>query len=146
MLENLSRQVIVPQTQYLSSYGQPISKDISGTKKISQFFCPSMLFPNRVQILSMTLLYQNDDTEKRVKIAVTKNVEIVNGSNKRTKNVLVELDDSYTLTHPPNELITTIKFKTPLTLEALDKFYFVSQDVELKDARLTISFRNYALD
>jgi hypothetical protein len=136
-VEDLNRQVIFSSTQYMKSSGQSIPKDIGGATKITAYFYPSMVFPHKVEVLSMTLLYKNDDTEKKIRVTVNQ--------KKNTKNVLVQLGEGYVLTHAPNEVTTTLKFQVPLVLDPLQTFYFNSEEGVLEDSLLIISFRNHGL-
>jgi hypothetical protein len=131
-VEDLNRQVAVPQVQYLQSVGVSSGKDGGG--KVSTFFSPSMLFPNHTELVSATIMCNNikGTTDKVIHF-----LTVLNGS--ATPSVLKD----YALTHKVGEICTTLNFKVSLLLEPHQPFFFLHQEGELTDSCLVLGFRNF---
>jgi hypothetical protein len=131
-VEDLNRQVAVPQVQYLQSVG--VSSDKEGGGKVSTFFFPSMVFPNHTELISVTIMCNNikGTTDKVIHFSTA-----LNGSATPS-----DLKD-YALTHKVGEMCTTLNFKVSLLLEPHQPFFFHHQEGELTDSCLVLGFRNF---
>jgi len=129
-IEDLSKRPIIPPTQYLQSFGTSIDKSGS-SDKVTTYFFPSMVFPNKIELLSVTLMHKNDSgSDKLVHLAV------LDGKTP------TDMPEKFTLVHNSGKLITTLTFPT-LVLEAERPFYFYHKEGELEDSCVVLSFRNY---
>lgn len=120
----------LPRVQYLQSVGKAENSDNGG--KVSTYFFPSMVFPNHVEILSVTLLHKNTASG-----ATDKNVIMVH----TRQSLPTELSEPFILKHKAGELITTLYFPWPIIIYANQPFYFYHNG-ELEDSTITISYRN----
>ena len=131
LVENLSKPNNIPQVQHLKSLGETMEKDEGG--KVTQFFNPSMVFPNKVEILSATILHKNKvgSGVKQIKLSKDKDGWLN--------------EDKYILKHKEDKLVSTIKYQTPIIMDPLQPFYFYSEG-ELDDSCLVIGYRNLDLE
>jgi len=127
-VENLSKPVVLPPTQYLQSIGRVVDG-----LKITAYFYPSMLFPNKVEILSATFLYKNEEDAENKVIQIS--IQQKDGST-----IMLD-EDKYTIKHPKGKLVSTIEYKTPVILDALQPFYFYGEFM-MEDSCLVIGYRN----
>ena len=119
MNENISK----PIPHYLYSVGS--AAEVNGSKK-TVYFYPSVVFPNPIEICSVSLLYNNALGEMKVNIAILK------------KKTIVTED---CLKHPNNETVTTKIYGKPKLVNAHEPFYFY-YDGEIKDSSLVITFKS----
>ena len=131
-IEDLNRQVAVPQVQYLQSMGISIDKDGGG--KVSTFFFPSMVFPSHTELISVTIVCDNvkGDSDKVIHFSTAQK-----GSSTPS-----DLKD-YALIHKIGVLCTTLTFKMSLILDPHQPFFFHHQEGELKDSCLVLAYRNF---
>ena len=136
----------IPETQYVQSVGVADMEEIDGQtpQKVITYFFPSMVFPNRVEILSITLLckckHKEYTEEKVVKIAIQ--------DNKNPNSHPIDLGEDYYLIHKVDEqakkskkLITTFKFPTTIVIDPDQPFYFYTKD-DMDSSALVMAFRN----
>lgn len=138
-IEDLKKQVVIPQTQYLQSKAtHDVQTQINGSEKnMCTYFFPFMVFPRRVELLSATLLYKNDSGNvKTISIAI------------QDKNVGDLIDEKpplmlkkFNVEHGPGKLLTTQTFDPPLIVERHQPFYFYCSE-KLENSGLTIAYRN----
>lgn len=145
-IEDKTRPIVSPYIQYLQSAGKAETTDSGG--KVSTYFFPSMVFPNHVAILSVTMLHKNT-----VSGATDKNVIMVHTPKPKPKppgpgpivpptpSLPIELEEPYILKHKAGQLVTTLYFPSPVIIYANQPFYFYHKG-ELVDSTITISFRN----
>jgi hypothetical protein len=137
-VEDLNKQVVVPQTQYLQAVGQFVNNKKEGKPDsvTTTYFLPSMVFPNRVELLSVTLLHKCSDshTHKLVDKKLYLSVQ--------QKDGCVVISEKFTLIHPPKKLITTLTFPHSILLDKHQPFYFY-HDGEMVDSAITLAYRNY---
>jgi len=126
-VENLSKQVILPPTQHLQTVGHSVSEE--GEDKVTTYFFPSIVFPNKIELLSTTILCRKK-SENTIHISV-----------QQKDGTAINMGDDYVLKHPEDKLVSTIEYKTPIIIEALQPFYLYSIE-ELEDSSLTIAYRN----
>lgn len=137
MSMHAQQQVAQQPIQYLYSpnFDQDIpDDDVAG--KVSTYFNPSVTFPEYIEFVSVTLMYNNKkpgSTEKIIYLATGEN----GGSDKPVKRT------DFKLTHKVDELITTVKCPPTLVLDKKQPFYFFSDKEQLKDSCLTLGYRNY---
>lgn len=129
-VENLSKPVVLPPVQYLQSVGQIMDGE---NGEVTTYFFPSMLFPKKVELISATVMYKNKEGNGDRSIQIS--IQQKDGSTR----LLTE--DKYTLKHPEGRRISTIEYKTPIILDALQPFYFYDEFV-MKDSCLVIGYRN----
>lgn len=135
----LNRQPI-PEIQYIRSVGvEDVEEDEDGDKnKVTTYFFPSMVFPNRVEIISITLMCKckhKEHQEKIIKIAI-QNKEDEKAEPK-------DLGEKYYLRHKSDhkKLITTFKFPATIVIDPDQPFYFYTQD-DMDSSCLVMAYRN----
>jgi hypothetical protein len=136
-VEDLNKRVVVPQTQYLQSVGETVNdKDKEGKVSVkTTYFLPSMVFPNRVELLSVTLLHKCSDTHKHE--LVDKKLYL---SYQQDGKVVIS--EKFTLIHPPKALITTLIFPHSILMDKHQPFFFY-HDGEMVDSAITLAYRNF---
>jgi hypothetical protein len=136
-VEDLNKRVVVPQTQYLQSVGETVNdKDEEGKVSVkTTYFLPSMVFPNRVELLSVTLLHKCSDTHKHE--LVDKKLYL---SYQQDGKVVIS--EKFTLIHPPKALITTLIFPHSILMDKHQPFFFY-HDGEMVDSAITLAYRNF---
>jgi hypothetical protein len=113
-----------PVPHYLQSVGS--IAEVDGGKK-TVFFYPSLVFPNPIELCSVSLLYNNTIGEMKVSISTLKQ-----------KNTLIS-DDC--LKHPKDKFFTTKIYGKPKIVNAHEPFYFY-YDGEIKDSSIVIAFKS----
>lgn len=119
MNENIPK----PVPHYLQSIGSVVE---SHDSKKTAFFYPSLVFPNSIELCSVSLLHDNKSGEIKINVAIQKE-----------KNAPVS---DICLKHPNGELVTTKIYGKPKLINAHEPFYFY-YDGELKDSSLVITFK-----
>ena len=129
-VENLSKPIVLSPVQHLTSVGT--IKSLDTFDDATSYFYPSMVFPTKVELVSATILYKNKkgDGDKSIKISIQKE-----------KSTIMLTEDKYILKHPEDKLVSTIEYKTPIVLDALQPFYF-HESFKMEDSILVIGYRN----
>lgn len=137
-VEDLNKRVVVPQTQYLQSVGETVNdKDEEGKVSVkTTYFLPSMVFPNRVELLSVTLLHKCSDTHKHELVDKKLYLSI------QQKDGKVVISEKFTLIHPPKAMITTLIFPHSILMDKHQPFFFY-HDGEMVDSAITLAYRNF---
>lgn len=137
-VQDLTKQVVQQPVQYIHSanFDQPKPDDTDG--KVSTYFFPSMVFPTYTELISATLMYNNDgvsSTDRKIKLAIAEN----GGSDKPIER------KEYEITHKRGELFTTIKFNPPFVLDPHQSFYFHTDKEKeaLQGSCIVLGYRNY---
>lgn len=125
---NKTLNVVGPQ--YLYSTGN-ITTDSFG-KKITSYFYPSLSFPNSIEILSLTFLY-NYTTHTGT--TNDKIIQIVTLNDKKPTILKNQF-----LTHKLGNTTTTQTFPIPIYILPHQPVYFFTNE-ELKDTSLVITIR-----
>jgi hypothetical protein len=139
-VEKCLNRLTLPEIQYIQSVGvEDEEEDDSGDKnKVTTYFFPSMVFPQRVEILSITLMCKckhKEDDEKIIKIAI---------QDKENKDAEPkDLGEDYYLRHKsdPQKLITTFKFPSAIVMDPEQPFYFYTKNT-MESSCLVLAFRN----
>lgn len=124
----MNENILKPVPHYLQSVGNIINSD-DGKK--TAYFYPSVVFPNSIEICSVSLLYNNNtevDAENCIKIHVATQKK----SGPPTADICLK--------HKAGELVTTKIYGVPKFIKAYEPFYFY-HDGELKDSSIVITFK-----
>jgi hypothetical protein len=106
-----------------------MGKSTSGTKiDATYFFVPLMAFPRQIEIVTATLIYENDTSANVI-------IKLVYGNKKAWK-----VSNSI-LTHKKDEYISTVEFNSVI-IEPLECFYF-SCNKKLEKARIVVGYRTF---
>ncbi len=138
-IERCQNRPAIPEIQYIQSVGVEDKEEEDGvTRKVTSYFFPSMVFPNRIEILSITLLCKckhKENDEKIIKIAIQKK------DNDSTEPK--DLGEDYYLRHKADhqKLITTFKFPSAIAIDPDQPFYFYTKD-DMDASSLVMAFRN----
>lgn len=142
-VEDLNKQVVAPQTQYLQAVGQFVANKKEEGKPstvTTTYFLPSMVFPNRVELLSVTLLHKCSDSHTHE--LVDKKLYLTIQQKDDSGKEKVVISEKFTLIHPPKGLITTLVFPHSILLNKHQPFFFY-HDGEMVDSAITLAYRNY---
>lgn len=121
----MNEHIPKPVPHYLQSIGSIVESD--GSKKTAYFY-PSLIFPNSIELCSVSLLYSNkSSSEIKINLAIQKTI-----------NAAPISDDC--LKHKVDELVTTTIYGKPKLINAHEPFYFY-HDGELKDSSIVITFK-----
>lgn len=133
-VENLNvRQDFPVVKQHLFSTGSIVDNNAK-TAKVTTYFFPSMIFPNNVEFLSVSLLYKFPSGIKDDKI-------LIFAVQKDPTKDPVNLDTKYHLKHAFNNLLSELTFTPPVVIKAQQPFFFYHEG-ELADSSITITYRN----
>jgi len=132
-IENTIRQDFPAVKQHLFSTGSIVDNSTK-TGKVTAYFFPSMIFPNKVEFLSISLLYKFPSGIKDDKI-------IMFAVQKDPTKDPINLDPKYHLKHTFDNLLTELTFAPPVIINARQPFFFY-HDGELKDSSVTVTYRN----
>lgn len=125
-IESVTKRHLGP-TQYLHSVGET-QKNLKGAN-VSTYFFPALVFPKRVELLSITFMYKNGHSAKTVLTVVgTKKGEVVNAGLE------------FNLVHQPTALTTTLTFPRPYILLPEQICYFALEE-EVDHSGLTLAYR-----
>jgi hypothetical protein len=119
MNENIPK----PVPHYLQSIGNIVES--SGKK--TGYFYPSLVFPNSIELCSVSLLYNNKTSDIKIYLATQK---------KKDSTPVSEI----CLQHEKGELVTTKIYGKPKLINAHEPFYFY-HDGELTDSSIVITFK-----
>lgn len=130
-VENLNTPKIPQISKFIKS-GPTVEDSEDGTGFYSTYFFPSMVFPVPVEILSLTFLYKNSKTDKKIHIVV---------QNDPTKKPEIIPEETNTLVHPKDNLVSFLRFPKPILIGQLKPFFCVNLQESLQDSNLIIEFR-----
>lgn len=139
-VEDLKKREVIPQMQYLQSVGTLLPREKGSLNEVvTTYFYPSMVFPNRVELISVTLLHKcKNHNHEDPTLVKTLTLSVHN----KAKGIVIPLSDKFSLKHETKELITTLKFPYPVILDAHQPFFFHHVG-EMADSAITVAFRNF---
>ena len=132
-IENTIRQDFPVVKQHLFSTGSIVDNSTKKSK-VTAYFFPSMIFPNKVEFLSISLLYKFPSGVRDYKI-------IIFFFHYYLSIYPINLDPKYHLKHTFDNLLTELTFDPPVIINARQPFFFY-HDGELKDSSVTATNRN----
>jgi hypothetical protein len=131
-VEDLSKKSQMGEIQHLQS-SVVVAENDSGSK-VSTYFYPSLVFPNQVEITSITLLYNSKGKPDNVVVKLAY-------QDSKSNVPTIKTEDEYILKHSPGKLVTTLIYPKPIVIGVNSPFYFFFEG-EALDSALTVSYKN----
>lgn len=131
-MELLNNHLMVVQNapiQYLQSKGKTNEHNLN---EVSTYFFPSMVFPQYMELVSITSFLGNNMDDTIIKFSTTQN-----GSDVPTEVI------QHRIVHKGGIQINTHKFKTPIILDPHQPFFFYHDKGQVKDSCLILGYRHY---